>query len=235
MNNYFFSDIIEGNIITLDKAESNHCIKVLRKLNGDKINVVDGTGKLYVGKIINDDKFQCQVEIEEIIEKNKDKENYIHVAISPTKNHDRIDWFIEKAVEIGVDEISFIKCERTLRKKIKINRLTRIAITAIKQSLKAQLPKLNDIVTFNEFLNKNQNNIGYICHLEEGNRTNLFSLGLKEKKNFILIGPEGDFSSNEIKLARSNNIRSISLGESRLRTETAGVVACHLLNLKNNG
>ena len=235
MNNYFFSDIIEGNIITLDKAESNHCIKVLRKLNGDKINVVDGTGKLYVGKIINDDKFQCQVEIEEIIEKNKNKENYIHVAISPTKNHDRIDWFIEKAVEIGVDEISFIKCERTLRKKIKINRLTRIAITAIKQSLKAQLPKLNDIVTFNEFLNKNQNNIGYICHLEEGNRTNLFSLGLKEKKNFILIGPEGDFSSNEIKLARSNNIRSISLGESRLRTETAGVVACHLLNLKNNG
>ena len=123
MNNYFFSDIIEGNIITLDKAESNHCIKVLRKLNGDKINVVDGTGKLYVGKIINDDKFQCQVEIEEIIEKNKNKENYIHVAISPTKNHDRIDWFIEKAVEIGVDEISFIKCERTLRKKIKINRL----------------------------------------------------------------------------------------------------------------
>tara|TARA_B100000029_G_C17503771_1_gene933692 strand:- start:516 stop:1223 length:708 start_codon:yes stop_codon:yes gene_type:complete len=235
MNNYFFSDIIEGGIITLDKAESNHCIKVLRKLNGDKINVVDGTGKLYVGKIINDDKFQCQVEIEEIIEKNKNKENYIHVAISPTKNHDRIDWFIEKAVEIGVDEISFIKCERTLRKKIKINRLTRIAITAIKQSLKAQLPKLNDIVTFNEFLNKNQNNIGYICHLEEGNRTNLFSLGLKEKKNFILIGPEGDFSSNEIKLARSNNIRSISLGESRLRTETAGVVACHLLNLKNNG
>ena len=235
MNNYFFSDIIEGNIITLDKAESNHCIKVLRKLNGDKINVVDGTGKLYVGKIINDDKFQCQVEIEEIIEKNKNKENYIQVAISPTKNHDRIDWFIEKAVEIGVDEISFIKCERTLRKKIKINRLTRIAITAIKQSLKAQLPKLNDIVTFNEFLNKNQNNIGYICHLEEGNRTNLFSLGLKEKKNFILIGPEGDFSSNEIKLARSNNIRSISLGESRLRTETAGVVACHLLNLKNNG
>ena len=235
MNNYFFSDIIEGNIITLDKAESNHCIKVLRKLNGDKINVVDGTGKLYVGKIINDDKFQCQVEIEEIIEKNKNKENYIHVAISPTKNHDRIDWFIEKAVEIGVDEISFIKCERTLRKKIKINRLTRIAITAIKQSLKAQLPKLNDIVTFNEFLNKNQNNIGYICHLEEGNRTNLFSLGLKEKKNFILIGPEGDFSSNEIKLARSNNILSISLGESRLRTETAGVVACHLLNLKNNG
>ena len=234
MSNYFFSNTISGNIIVLDKVESNHCINVLRKTCGDCVNVIDGKGNLFIGEIISPNKIQCKIKIKKIVKKNKDKKKYIHVAISPTKNHDRIDWFIEKAVEIGVDEISFIKCERTLRKKIKINRLTRIAITAIKQSLKAQLPKLNDIVTFNEFLNKNQNNIGYICHLEEGNRTNLFSLGLKEKKNFILIGPEGDFSSNEIKLARSNNIRSISLGESRLRTETAGIVACHLLNLEKN-
>ena len=234
MTNYFYSDSIISDIIILDRVESNHCINVLRKSKGDTIHVVDGKGNLYIGEIINANKIQCQIMIKEIIKKNKYKENYIHIAISPTKNHDRINWFTEKAVEIGVNEISFIKCERTLRKKIRIDKLNRIAITAMKQSLKTYLPKINDMVTFSDFLNRNENKIGYICHLEKGNKNSLFQLNLKGNEKFILIGPEGDFSSDEIELALNRNIYPISLGESRLRTETAGIVVCHLLNLKNN-
>jgi len=234
MSNYFYSNNIYSDIIVLDKIETNHCINVLRKSIGDSINVVDGKGSLYIGEIIKADKIQCQIKIKNVIKTNKDKKKYIHIAISPTKNHDRIDWFTEKAVEIGVDQISFINCERTLRKKIRINRLNKIAITAMKQSLKTFLPKLNDLVTFNDFLNKNKNNTGYICHLEKGNENNLLSLDLKGSETFILIGPEGDFSRAEIELALNKNIYPITLGESRLRTETAGIVACHLLNIKNN-
>ena len=234
MSNYFYSNSISGNIIILDRVESNHCVKVLRKSCGDNVNVVDGKGNLYIGELLKADKIQCQINIKETIKTNNDKKKYIHIAISPTKNHDRIDWFIEKAVEIGVDEISFIKCERTLRKKIRIKRLIRIAITAMKQSLKTYLPKINDMVLFDEFLNDNKNKIGYICHLEKGNKNNFLSLDLREDKKFVLIGPEGDFSHTEIELALKRNIFPISLGKSRLRTETAGVVACHLLNLKNN-
>ena len=116
MNNYFYSNSISKNTITFDRAESNHCINVLRKSCGDIVNVVDGIGNLYIGEIINDNKFQCKIKIKDTIKKSKDKKQYIHIAISPTKNHDRIDWFTEKAVEIGVDEITFINCERTLRK-----------------------------------------------------------------------------------------------------------------------
>ena len=133
-----------------------------------------------------------------------------------------------------MDEISFINCERTLRKKIKIDRLTRIAIAAIKQSLKTHLPKINDMISYNEFLKNNKNKIGYICHLEKGCKNNFHSLNLKSNKEFILIGPEGDFSNSEIQLALKRNIHPISLGKSRLRTETAGIVACHLLSLENN-
>lgn len=234
MSNYFFSNSISENIIILDRIESNHCINVLRKSCGDSVNVIDGKGNLYIGEIVNADKIQCQIKIKEIIKENKDKKRYIHIAISPIKNHDRIDWFIEKAVEIGVDEISFIKCERTLRKKIRINRLIKIAITAIKQSLKARLPRINDVVSFDKFLNDNKNKIGCICHLEKGKKNNFLSMKLKGNEIFILIGPEGDFSSAEIQSALNKNIHPISLGESRLRTETAGIVACHLLNLENN-
>ena len=234
MSNYFFSNTISGNIIVLDKVESNHCINVLRKTCGDCVNVIDGKGNLFIGEIINPDKIQCKIKIKKIVKKNKDKKKYIHIAISPTKNHDRIDWFIEKAVEIGVDEISFINCERTLRKKIRINRLIRIAITAIKQSLKTCLPKINNMVSFDEFLNNNKNKIVCICHLEKGKKNNFLSMKLKDDEIFILIGPEGDFSSAEIQLALSRNIYPVSLGESRLRTETAGIVACHLLSLENN-
>ena len=234
MNNFFYSNNISSDIIILDKVESNHCINVLRYFKGDNIYVVDGIGNLYSGEIINADKNKCYVLIKKVKKKYRNRDYYIHIAISPTKNHDRIDWFIEKAVEIGVDEISFITCERTYRKKIRIDRLHRIAITAMKQSLKAYAPKINNLVLFDYFINNNKDSIGYICHLEKGAKNKVFSHNLIDSKSYILIGPEGDFSNNEIELAIKNDISPISLGESRLRTETAGIVACHLLNLKKN-
>lgn len=232
----FFSNHIVDDIIYLDSQESRHCTKVLRKSIGDKINIVDGLGNLYFGEIIYISKSECKVEIANV-EKNYGKKNYyIHIAISPIKNHDRLEWFVEKTIEIGVDEISFINCERTLRKNIKMGRINRLAITAMKQTLKSKLPKINNIKKFSDFLKICNQNTKFICHLDNNDKKNFFHYKnsiLKNKSSCILIGPEGDFSSNEILESKNFHFQSISLGNSRLRTETAGVVSCNLINAIN--
>ena len=233
---FFFSNNIQNQIITLDSVESRHCNKVMRHKIGDKISVVDGLGNLYVGDLIFSDKRKCQVRVAEMINNYNKRNHYTHVAISPIKNHDRLEWFVEKSIEIGIDEISFIKCLRTQRKSIKIDRLNKIAKTAMKQSLKAYLPKINDIVKIDDFIIKKKQSINFICHLEDGHKKDIFHYKktvLKKQKTCFMIGPEGDFTLDEIKLCKNNNFNSITLGESRLRTETAGVVACHLGNLIN--
>ena len=182
------------------------------------------------------DKRKCQVETVKIINNYNKRNHYTHIAISPIKNHDRLEWFVEKSIEIGIDEISFIKCSRTQRKLIKLDRLNKIAKTAMKQSLKAYLPKINDVVNINDFIIKKNQSINFICHLEDGNKKDIFDykkLVLRKQKTCFMIGPEGDFTLDEIELCKNNNFNSITLGESRLRTETAGVVACHLGNLIN--
>ena len=197
----FFSNHIIDDIIYLDSQESRHCTKVLRKSLGDKINIVDGLGNLYFGKMIYISKSECKVEIASV-EKNYGKKNYyIHIAISPIKNHERLEWFVEKTIEIGVDEITFINCERTLRKNIKMERINRLAITAMKQTLKSKLPKINKIKKFSDFLKICNQNTKFICHLDNNDKKNLFHYKnsiLKNKNSCILIGPEGDFSPNEI-------------------------------------
>jgi len=232
----FFSNNIKDGIIFLDIVESRHCIKVLRKKVGDKVNVVDGLGSFYKGVIYIDNIKECQIKVLNKIENYDRKNNYIHIAISPIKNNNRIEWFIEKAIEIGVDEISFINCERTLRNNIKMERILKTAITAMKQTLKASLPIINDICSFDYFINHNRNSNQFICHLENDLKTNIFEFKeqiVKDKNSCILIGPEGDFTIEEIKKTSSLGFNSITLGESRLRTETAGLVACHLLNIIN--
>jgi len=232
----FFSNNIKDGIIFLDIVESRHCIKVLRKKVGDKVNVVDGLGSFYKGVIYIDNIKECQIKVLNKIENYDRKNNYIHIAISPIKNNNRIEWFIEKAIEIGVDEISFINCERTLRNNIKMERILKTAITAMKQTLKASLPIINDICSFDYFINHNRNSNQFICHLENDLKTNIFEFKeqiVKDKNSCILIGPEGDFTIEEIKKTASLGFNSITLGESRLRTETAGLVACHLLNIIN--
>ena len=232
----FFSNHIIDDIIYLDSQESRHCTKVLRKSLGDKINVVDGLGNLYFGEIIYISKSECKVEIASI-EKDYGKKNYyIHIAISPIKNHDRLEWFVEKTIEIGVDEISFINCERNLRKNIKMERINRLAITAMKQTLKSKLPKINNIKKFSDFLKICNQNTKFICHLDNNDKKNFFHYKnsiLKNKSSCILIGPEGDFSSSEVLESKKFHFQSISLGNSRLRTETAGVVSCNLINVIN--
>ncbi len=230
----FFSDNINDNLITLDKVESNHCLKVLRYNVGDKVHVVDGLNNYYEGIIASIENKICHVRIKKKTKAFDDRQCFVHIAISPIKNQDRLEWFIEKAVEIGVDEISFINCNRTLRKNIRLERITKIAKSAMKQTLKATLPKINPMISFSDFVKNLNSDSNFICHLEHTIKNDIFSYRsniLENKKVCILIGPEGDFSIKEVENAYDKNVKPLSLGNSRLRTETAGIVACHLSNL----
>ena len=230
----FYSNNIKKNTIILDQIETKHCTKVLRRSIGDIIEVVDGKGNYFKAKIINFNKIEC---VAKIVEKKVDfnkRTYYSHIVISPTKNHERLEWFVEKAVEIGIDEISLIKCERTMRKKVRMDRLEKIAKTAMKQTIKSSLPKINSIVNFNDFKIKLNDSNTFICHLNEEIKNTIFNFRESfdiNKSTCIFIGPEGDFTVEEVKLALEKGIHQISLGNSRLRTETAGVVACHLINI----
>ena len=233
---FFYSNNIKDDLIILDSIESKHCIKVLRKSIGDKVNVVDGNGSLYIGIIHLDNSKECHIKIIDVINDYNNKKFYIHIAISPIKNHHRLEWFVEKAIEIGIDEISFIDCNRTLKKVIKMERIKKTAISAMKQTLKAKLPKINKICNYDDFIKNNKEKNKFICHLEKENKSNIFNFKVdiqKHKNVCILIGPEGDFTENEINNSKNYNFKAITLGESRLRTETAGIVACHLLNIIN--
>ena len=216
----------------LNEEESHHAIKVLRLQKTDKVNLTDGLGNWYLAEIYNPNPKACEVKILQHISEYQKRMTQIHIAIAPTKNIERIEWFIEKSVEIGIDEISFLRCEHSERKQIKLERLEKIAISAMKQSLKAYLPKVNDLINFDTFvLQNNHHQQKFIAHLEEDNPRPLRNV-LNPNSNYcILIGPEGDFSPKEIELAKQHGFQIVSLGNSRLRTETAGLVACHICNL----
>ena len=217
----------------LSVDESWHCCKVLRLKKEDEIWVTDGNGTMAKSKIKNADPKRTEVRIQELLENFGKRNYYIHLAIAPTKNIDRIEWLVEKCVEVGIDEISFLQCERSERKIIKPERLIKIASEAMKQSMKAFFPKINDLQPFNEFIKKENQAHKMIAYLDEGNKM-LLSHVIKAKGEYcIMIGPEGDFSNNEIMAALNNNYKAVSLGESRLRTETAGLMACHTIHIMN--
>lgn len=214
----------------LNEEDSRHCIKVLRKNAKDKIHVVDGKGGLYECEITKPHEKKCEFSI--IAEqKNFQKSNiYLHIAIAPTKNADRIEWFIEKCVEIGIDEISLIQTKHSERKNQKVERLEKIAISGMKQSLKAYLPKINELIDFDSFLKNNHQNQKFIAHLTEDAKP--LTQSLEPNSSYcLLIGPEGDFSKEEVNKAQKADFQVVTLGNSRLRTETAGVVACTIFNL----
>ena len=216
--------------ITLTNEESKHITKVLRKKAGDKINFTDGKGNLLISEIIISDRRNTQVKVIEKISKKKQHNYHLHIAISPTKNMDRFEWFLEKSCEIGIDEITPIICERSERRNLKQDRCKRILLSAMKQSLKYRIPKLNNAINFSDFICKKLEENKFIAHCEEGVKIELSKEKI-EGKILILIGPEGDFTAKEIKKSVNNNFIPISLGTSRLRTETAGVVAVHTINL----
>lgn len=230
--NLFYTQKISGNLAFLEDEEARHCVQVLRRKPGDAISFVDGLGTFYDGKIVEVSKKACVIEIE-AQRTEVPRDFYVHIAIAPTKNNDRFEWFLEKATEIGIDEITPLLCEHSERKKIRLDRLEKICLAAMKQSLKARLPKLHDLVPFGEFVQQIEAEQKFIAHLEEANTPHLKNNCQPTKNTLILIGPEGDFSNTEIKFAKENNYASVSLGASRLRTETAGMVACHIVNLVN--
>ena len=229
----FYTPGIHGKLHQLEKQESQHCINVLRLQVGDMIILVDGNGGYYKAKIKTGDSHKCTVEI--ISSKHKvGKKNFrLHIAIAPTKNINRFEWFLEKATEIGIDEITPLLCERSERKTIRNERLDKVIVSAMKQSIKAYKPKLNRITNFTEFISIKHSSHKFIAYCDKKSNPELKELAPKEDDILILIGPEGDFSQEEVHQATKSGFHSIQLGTSRLRTETAGLVACFTINLIN--
>lgn len=220
---FFDENIVPGSKLhLLEEEESIHILRVLRMQQGDTLVVVNGKGDFFEAKVIGKEGKRCAVEV--LTEIHYEKLPYsIHIAIAPTKQMERIEWFIEKATEIGVSEITIIQSKNSERTKIKIDRLIKKAISALKQSRQYYLPVLTGPIEVDQFIQSNPN--GLIAHCYEGEK-----FSIRSKWNFqkcpILIGPEGDFTMEELQLAQQNGYKSVTLGENRLRTETAGIYAC---------
>ncbi|MBL3655288.1 16S rRNA (uracil(1498)-N(3))-methyltransferase [Fulvivirga sediminis] len=216
----------------LDGEESRHCVKVLRHSNGDAIEIIDGDGSKYTAVITNANHKKCEFNITEAIKKQHPP-HYIHLAISPTKNMDRMEWLIEKIVEIGVQEVSFILCKNSERRVLKIDRLIKKAISAMKQSGQFYLPKIHELNSFDKFISDSVQEEKFIAYVDKSNQSFLHKAASAKSNYCILIGPEGDFTKEELQAAFDHQFNMVSLGPSTLRTETAGLAACHTLNLLN--
>ncbi len=229
----FYIPGISGNIVTLDQTESKHAIKVLRLSKGDQVQIIDGKGGFYNAEILEDDHRGCKLSVLSSTKRTGEKKFKLHIAIAPTKNTDRFEWFLEKATEIGISEITPLVCDHSERKTIKPERLEKILVSAMKQSLKAYLPKLNKITPLKDFVHRATAGRKFIAHCHEGEKKHLKDTVPANTDVLVLIGPEGDFSAGEVDMAKKLGFMEISLGSSRLRTETAGVAACHIVNLAN--
>lgn len=217
----------------LDEEESKHGIRVLRLKTGDPVLLTDGKGQLAQGVIASDHPKKCRIDITQIKHYPRRKPYSVHLAIAPTKNISRFEWFLEKATEIGIDSITPLYTSNSERRSIKPERLQKVLIAAMKQSVKAFLPILNEAVAFRDFIRAPLNGARFIAYVSDQHTQSLASLYKAGSDANILIGPEGDFSPDEIQLAIDQKFQPVSLGDSRLRTETAGIVACHTLALLN--
>jgi 16S rRNA (uracil1498-N3)-methyltransferase len=229
----------------LPEEEAQHAVRVLRMEMGDEMMLMDGEGIFYRAIVTEATKKRCLYRIEETLPQERQWQPHLHLAMAPTKNMDRTEWFAEKATEIGFDELTFLRCRWSERTVIKTERVEKILVSAMKQSHKAWKPILNEMADFKAFLQEikeRENRNGkvmqkFICHCyeEEGLGE---KVALKDALNsgedvLVMVGPEGDFSIDEVKMAEANGFQSVSLGKSRLRTETAALVAVHLMNLIN--
>ena len=231
----FYTPEIYGNNYTLNETESKHCVKVLRMAAGDSVKLIDGKGNLYEGVVSEPNHKKCIIAITKV-SKNFEKRDYkLHIAISPLKNSERFEWFVEKSVEIGIDEITPLICHRTEKQSVKADRIEKIIISAMKQSLKTLNTVLNPPRNFNEFIAEQLGGIKMIAHCNESlnNRISISQVCKKGDNAVILIGPEGDFTELEIDAALQQKYLPIHLGKSRLRTETAGIIACHSVYFLN--
>ncbi|MDR0834123.1 MAG: 16S rRNA (uracil(1498)-N(3))-methyltransferase [Candidatus Symbiothrix sp.] len=249
---FYAPDIATG--LTLPEAESQHCVRVLRKQIGDLIDITDGQGHFYKAEITGAHPKQCVVKILETHQQPPLWHNRVEIAIAPTKNLDRVEWFAEKATEIGIDKITLLKTHHSERKDVKVDRIHKILIAAMKQSMKARVPELQAMTAFKQFVQQPFDGQKYIAHCNSGDKTLLSELyastirGLRasttldmtpvkpamtDKNALILIGPEGDFSEDEVAEALKTGFQPVSLGETRLRTETAALYALQTIHIIN--
>lgn len=229
--NLFYQPAIQEGVHHLDPDESRHAIKVLRLQTGDQLQLTDGKGSLYETIITVADSKRCCFSIAE--KRTISPRNFlISIAVAPTKNIDRTEWFVEKAVELGIEEIHFMLCKNSERKSINLDRIQKIAISAMKQSGQCWLPMCHEMKPFTEIVTGSADQ-KFICYVDQQNADQLKTMAHPEKSYLVLIGPEGDFRQNELDLAISNGFAKVSLGPNRLRTETAALAACHTLNLIN--
>lgn len=241
--NIFYTTNIKGGYAHLPEDEARHCVQVLRKKEGDTLHLIDGKGNFYEGEISETGKKKCVIKIIKTTMDFGKRPYRLHVGIAPPKNMNRLEWFLEKATEIGIDEITPMICQRSERKNIRMDRLQKVILSATKQSLKAYLPTLNPLTKFQDFIKKEsyhpeteQPQQKFIAHCEADiGKKHLQDAYLPAHQVTMLIGPEGDFTSEEIDLAFQHGFSSTSLGETRLRLETAGIFACTIFNLKNFG
>lgn len=240
----FYTPDISTKPNELPAEEAAHAVRVLRMKEGDAMTLADGKGRFYDARITLAANHHCLFEVDNVIEDRKLWHGKIHLAVAPTKNMDRIEWLVEKATEIGVDQITFLNCDNSERRVVKKERLEKIAISAMKQSHKAYLPILTDMLPFSDFIRSCKDEQKFIAHCynpqDADSESNVKHLSGKNflgdlltpnTSSVVLIGPEGDFSINEVDMAVENGFSPISLGESRLRTETAALVAVHLMYL----
>ncbi|MCD0487527.1 16S rRNA (uracil(1498)-N(3))-methyltransferase [Pedobacter sp. MC2016-14] len=230
----FYTPDIQSDTYTLNEEESRHCAKVLRLGKGDKVTLIDGRGGLYDAEIVGETKRNITLSILNTTLNYQKRNHHLHIAIAPTKNIDRYEWFLEKVTEIGVEEITPIICERSERKVVKEDRLNKVITSAVKQSLQAYHPILNEAVSFKDFVQSASAAEKMIAHCVAGEpRQFIDQIAQPAKQYLILIGPEGDFSPAEIELALQNGFKPLTLGTTRLRTETAGLAACFEVNYLN--
>lgn len=229
MRRFYDANIdLSANSHQLSEEESKHIVRVLRMKIGDKLILLNGFGVEIEAKIISDHPKRCEVEFTNVQQHEKPAEE-IHIALCPTKQMERIEWFVEKATEIGITKISFLSTKNSERVNLKIDRILKKAVSAMKQSQRVFLPEISEIIPFNQFLETNPN--GLIAHCENGEKESISNV-ISKQDCPVLIGPEGDFTSEEIKKALESGYKSITLGENRLRTETAALYACMQVKMR---
>ncbi|MDQ3109337.1 MAG: 16S rRNA (uracil(1498)-N(3))-methyltransferase [Bacteroidota bacterium] len=231
MHTFYFPDLSD-NIILLDEDESKHAVRVLRLVAGAEVMLVDGKGTRAFAKVIEDHPKRCTLDITERKKETTDRNFRLHIAIAPTKNLDRLEWFIEKATEIGIDSIILISCDHSERFTVKVDRMEKVTVSAIKQSQQSWLPEVKGVLSYKDFIaSVPENAQRFIAHCADSEKIPLKNNVKSEGDIFILIGPEGDFSGDEIALATEKGFVPITLGERRLRTETAALVAVMTVTL----
>jgi 16S rRNA (uracil1498-N3)-methyltransferase len=230
----FYAPDIEGNEYTLGETESHHCIRVLRMKAGSELTIIDGKGSIFSAVILKPDTKACVVSVTGRSRDLQKRDYRLHIAISPLKNPDRFEWFIEKSVELGVDEITPLICDNTEKPRIRQERIQNLIISAMKQSLKSTLPVLGEPGSFRDFVSAHRQGCRMIAHCDQSKkRSGIFDVYTKGTDALILVGPEGDFSNAEISLAVETGFIPVHLGNSRLRSETAGIAACHSVYFLN--